>query len=140
MGKHPERVRNVIVNQTALVVERAWFHKEQVIFKFQGVDSIGQAEPLVGADVCVPMAERSALEEGEYYQSDLIGCEVADASGRVLGIIEDWQEYGGPPLLAIRTPTGKELLIPFAKSICKRIDLAAKRMEVELPEGLEELE
>lgn len=128
------------MNQTALVVESVWFHKDQVIFKFQGVDSIGQAEPLVGADVCVPMGERSALPEGEYYQSDLIGCEVVDASGRVLGVIEDWREYGGPPLLVIRTPEGKELLIPFAKSICKRVDLAAKRMEVDLPEGLEELE
>ena len=128
------------MNQTALVVESVWFHKDQVIFKFQGVDSIGKAEPLVGADVCVPMAERSALAEGEYYQTDLIGCEVVDAGGRVLGVIEEWREYGGPLLLAIRTPEGKELLIPFAKSICKRVDLAAKRMEVDLPEGLEELE
>ena len=128
------------MNQAAFVVESAWHHKDQVIFKFQGVDSIGQAEALVGADVCVPMAERAALAEGEYYQSDLIGCAVVDASGRLLGVIEDWQEYGGPPLLAIRTPAGKELLIPFAKSICKRIDVDARRMEVELPEGLEELE
>ena len=140
LSSHPDRARHVFVNQGALVVESVWFHKDQVIFKFQGVDSISQAEPLVGADVCVPPSERSALPEGEYYQSDLIGCEVVDASGRALGVIEDWQEYGGPALLAIRTPAGGELLIPFAKSICRTIDLAARRIVVDLPEGLEELQ
>ena len=127
------------MNETTLEVESVWFHKDHVIFKFQGVDSISQAEALVGADVCVPAGERLALPDGEYYQSDLIGFEVVDA-GRLVGKVEGWQEYGGPPLLEIRTPEGKELLIPFAESICRNIDLDARRIDVTLPEGLEELE
>ena len=133
-------MRSVIVNQTPLDVESAWFHKDHVIFKFRGVDSISQAEALVGADVCVPAGERLVLPEGEYYQSDLIGCEIVDSAGKIRGRVEGWQEYGGPPLLEVRTPEGKELLIPFAKSICTNINLAAKRIEVTLPEGLEDLE
>ena len=133
-------MRSVIVNQAALDVESAWFHKDHIIFKFRGVDSISQAEALVGADVCVPAGERLTLPEGEYYQSDLIGCEIVDAGGKLLGNVEGWQEYGGPPLLEVRTPEGKELLIPFAKSICKSIDLGEKRIAVDLPEGLQELE
>jgi 16S rRNA processing protein RimM len=111
-----------------------------LVFQFAGVDSISAAEPLEGAEVTIPFEERAPLEEGEYYQSDLIGCAVIDAkTGRNLGEIEDWQEYGGPLLLVVKTPEHKELLIPFAKSICREIDLASRRVIADLPEGLADL-
>ena len=114
-------------------------HGEHVIFKFQGVNTISDAEKLAGADVSIPLDERPAAPEGEYYRSDLIGCEVYDAGARLLGTIADWQETGGTPLVEVRTPDGKELLIPFAGSIFTRIDLGTRRIEVQLPEGLADL-
>jgi len=120
-------------------VERTWVHGEHVIFKFKGVDTISEAERLAGADVSIAMEQRPAAPEGEYYRSDLLGCEVFDADGRLLGRIEDWQETGGTPLVQVRTAAGKELLIPFAKSIFTRIDTERKRIEVSLPEGLADL-
>ncbi len=128
------------MNGTALEVERVWRHGDKLIFKFAGVDSISDAEKLEDADVCIPLEERAVLPEGEYYQSDLVGCEVTDRlTGRSFGIVEDWKEYGGPPLLEVKAADGKVIMIPFAKSIFQHIDLAAKRVLVELPEGLDEL-
>jgi 16S rRNA processing protein RimM len=116
-------------------VEHAWMHGDHLILKFKGVDSISDAEKLAGADVAIPFEQRAALAEQEYYQSDLIGCEVVDASGRPLGVVDDFQETGGTPLLRV----GEDLLIPFAKSICTKIDLERKQITVNLPEGLLDL-
>lgn len=114
-------------------------HGTHVIFKFQGIDSISDAERLAGADVQIPLEERPAPPEGEYYRSDLIGCEVFDQTARLLGTVADWQETGATPLVEVRTPEGRELLIPFAASIFVRIDVASQRIDVSLPEGLADL-
>jgi 16S rRNA processing protein RimM len=76
------------------------------------------------------------LEPGEYFQSDLLGCEVVDnCSGASLGRVTGWEDAGGSGLLILE---GGEL-IPFARSICVDIDPARKRIAVELPQGLKEL-
>jgi len=120
-------------------VEHFWIHGDRVIFKFKGVDTITDAERLAGADVQVPLEQRPATPSGEYYQSDLVGCEVVDQSGRRLGTVQDFQETGGVPLLEIRTQDGREMLIPFAKALLINIDLERKRIDVNLPAGLDEL-
>ena len=132
-------VKHVIVNNAPMEVERTWTHGDRVIFKFKGVDTISDAERLAGADVSIPLEQRPAAPEGEYYQSDLIGCQVVDQSGGVLGAVTGFQETGGAPVLEIRSQDGKELLIPFAKSMLLRVDLDHKRIDVSLPEGLADL-
>ena len=132
-------VKHVIVNDAPMEVERTWTHGDRVIFKFKGVDTISDAQRLAGADVSIPLEQRPEAPEGEYYQSDLIGCQVVDQSGRMLGVVSDFQETGGAPLLEIRTQDGKELLIPFAKSMLVGVDLVRKRIEVNLPDGLADL-
>jgi len=117
-------------------VERTWFHNGTLIFKFQGVDTISDAELLVGMEVRIPLAERTAIEPGEFFQSDLVGCEVVDRkSGERVGRVEAWQDGGGSGLLVVEGG----LLIPFARSMCVEIDVEARRIMVELPEGLREL-
>jgi 16S rRNA processing protein RimM len=131
--QHPE----VIVNQIPLIVEGTWRQKDRIVFKFRGIDSIEEAEKFVGADVCIRPEQRTPLPEGEYYQSDLIGCEVIDrATDKSVGKVEVWHEYGAAPLLEVRDANGKEILIPFAKAICVKVDVGAKRIEADLPEGL----
>jgi 16S rRNA processing protein RimM len=116
-------------------VESAWFHDGTLILKFRGVDSISDAERLCGCEVRVPIAERARLEEGEFFESDLIGCEVVERpTGQSLGRVSAWQDAGGAGLLVVG-----DLLIPFAREICVEIDPAARRIAVQLPEGLKDL-
>ncbi|MBZ5724077.1 MAG: ribosome maturation factor RimM [Acidobacteriia bacterium] len=116
-------------------VESVWFHDATLIFKFRWVDTITDAERLAGAEVRVPASQRAPLDAGEFFQSDLIGCEVVDRrTGESLGQVSAWQEGGGAGLLVVG-----DLLIPFARAICVEIDPARKRIAVELPEGLKDL-
>jgi 16S rRNA processing protein RimM len=138
LSDNPERVGRVFVNHVEYEVENAWRHGGYVVFKFRGVDSMTAAEALEGADVAIPREERAALPEGEYYQTDLVGFAVVTRLGEAIGTVQGWREYGGPPLLEVDAG-GKELLIPFAKSICVEIDLAGRRIIVDLPEGLLDL-
>jgi 16S rRNA processing protein RimM len=117
-------------------VESTWFHNGTLIFKFRGVDTISDAETLAGAEVRVPMSERAPLEPGEFFQSDLVGCEVVDRrTGESLGRVTGWEDSGGPGLLVV----AGGLLIPFVRAICVEIQPEAKRIAVELPEGLKDL-
>jgi 16S rRNA processing protein RimM len=122
----------------AVEVTAVWRHKDDWVVKFAGVDSIDAADVFRGADLWVPVSERAALPDGEYFQSDLMGCQVVDGgSGRVIGIVEGWQQFGGPPLIEV-TFEGKEVLLPFVASEC-RIDLGARVIRMNLAEGLLDL-
>jgi 16S rRNA processing protein RimM len=139
LSSQPERVSSVFVNQTPMQVERTWMHGDELIIKFRGVDTISDAEKLAGAEVAIPFEQRAALTDDEVYLDDLIGCEIVDTTDRSLGTVTDLQETGGAPLLTVKTHAGNDLLIPFAKSICITIDPAKKRIVVDLPDGLLDL-
>jgi 16S rRNA processing protein RimM len=142
LSSRPERFARLkdvrlVGDGSAYQVEEVWEHAGALVFKFLGVDSISDAEKLRGAEVQVPQAERVALEPGEYFHSDLIGCEVRDrVSGRVIGRVTNFEEYGGPPLIEI----DGGMLIPFVKAICVDIRPQEKLIQVDLPDGLEELD
>jgi 16S rRNA processing protein RimM len=107
-----------------------------MLLKFRGIDSIEDAEPWRGAEVRIPRSERVQLDAGEFFLSDLTGCEVVErGTGQSLGVVTGWNDGGPSGLLEV----GPDLLIPFARSICVGIDVAARRIEVELPDGLTDL-
>ena len=134
-----------------------WLHKGGIVLHFAGVDSISAAEALIGMAVAIPQAERAALGEDEAYIGDLIGCTLVDAARPepvVVGEIVDVDTTAGPaPLLVVRGGSAgqrvsksagqrgdaSEILIPFAKSYLRKLDVEAKRVEMALPEGLVEL-
>lgn len=133
------RLRMANGNDEAVTIEAAWSHKGDWVLKFAGVDSIDSARRLRGADVWVPKAERGSLPEGQYFQSDLVGCRVLEErSGRELGLVVGLEQYGGPPLLEVKGEEG-EVLIPFVPEICVSVDLPCRSISVDLPEGLLEL-
>jgi 16S rRNA processing protein RimM len=141
LSSKPERyqdLRDVYLfgEGTRYQVESAWFHNGTLILKFQGVDTISDAEKLSGAEVRIPESQRTPLEPGEFFQTDLIGCDVIERqTGASLGRVADWQDSGGSGLLVVEGG----LMIPFARSICVEIDPAARRIVVVLPEGLKDL-
>jgi len=117
-------------------VESAWFHDNRLVLKFRGVDTMSAAEELVGFEVRVPRAQRVQLASDEYFESDLIGCEVVERDGgAALGRVVRFSDGGSAGVLELENG----LLIPFARAICVSIDPALKRIEVDLPVGLKEL-
>jgi 16S rRNA processing protein RimM len=119
-----------------------WQHKGGIVLHFAGVDSISAAETLKGLIVAIPLSERGALGEDEVYIGDLIGCALIDVVGAnpvTVGEIESVDQTAGPVALLVVRGAAGEVLIPFAKSFLRKIDLKAKRVEMALPEGLVEL-
>lgn len=142
-------------------VKSCWLsqnHRGQVVFHFEGVNSISEAEKLRGFEVLLPFEQRVTLSAGQYFVSDLIGCSVFETPIRptiltsspcslgeapaLLGTVRDVQfpgeEMAGTPILEVDTLKG-ELLIPLAEDICTKIDPSARRIDVVLPEGLRDL-
>ncbi len=117
-------------------VETTWFHNGTLIFKFRGIDTISDAQLLTGSEVRVPISERTTLDPGEYFQSELIGCEVFDRpTGERIGRVTDWEDAGGAGILVV----DGHLMIPFVRAICVEIEPAARRIAVELPPGLKDI-
>jgi 16S rRNA processing protein RimM len=120
----------------------------RVVLQFAGIDTISDAESIAGQDVVVPREERLRLDDDSVYVSEMIGCTVYDGALPV-GVVEEVQfamtADGGrrlddaAPLLAVRSPEGDEILIPFAKAFLVAVDTGAKRVEMTLPEGLIEV-
>ncbi len=119
-----------------LKIEELWPHKGHLVLKFEGIDSISEAETLLRCELQVPQAERAELEAGWTYISDLTGCRVFDGEheiGKIAGV-----EFGAgeAPLLIVRGPAKLPYEIPFAQAYLTSVDLAAKEVRMRLPEGM----
>jgi 16S rRNA processing protein RimM len=144
-----------------VAIKACWLsqnHPGQAVFHFGGCSSISDAEKFRGQDVFLPIEQRVRLPAGQYFISDLIGCSVFELAREpsgvasspcsmatapaLLGAVTDVQFTGegvsGTPLLVVDSREG-ELLIPLAEDICTRVDTAARRIDVLLPDGLREL-
>ena len=121
-----------------LVVVDCWPHKGLVILKFSGVESISEAETLVGCEIQVPRTERLPLPAGEVYVNDLVGCAVFDRGAEVGRIAEVQFGSGDAPLLVVKAGV-KEYLLPFAEAYLVKVDLEGRRLDMDLPEGMLEL-
>ena len=126
-----------------LQIEDAWPHKDWFVLKFGGVDSMSDAEPLVGSELQVPLNERAKLEPGAAYVSDLVGCAVFDCRrddrGREIGVVKDVRFGAGEAPLLVVGAGKTEYEIPYAQEFLKQVDLEHKRIEMNLPEGLLEV-
>lgn len=121
-----------------LKIERAWLHKGRVVLKFAGYDTINQAEGLRDVRLVVTRSQLVKLPAHSYYDFDLVDCEVVTREGERLGRVAKVHRHGAAPLLAVQDQ-GREYLIPLALDICTEIDIARKRIVVDLPEGLLEI-
>lgn len=124
-------------------LENFWFLRSRIVMKFQGIDSINEAESLRGFEIAIPAAERVPLEAGSVYISDLIGCRVYDLNRQAaeVGEIADVDRgSSSTELLVIRrrgtSRSANEVLIPFVREYLVRIDAANRRVDMRLPDGL----
>jgi 16S rRNA processing protein RimM len=121
-----------------LEVESLWPHKGYLVLKFVGIDTMNDAETLLRRELQVPLSQRAKLDDGWTYVSDLTGCTVFDGE-REAGIVEDVGFGAGEaPLLIVKSGAVRHE-IPYAEAYIKSVDLAHKKIALELPQGILEL-
>lgn len=108
------------------------------VIKFRGMDSISEAEKYIGAEVQIAAAELTPPKQGWFYTFQLRGCQVFAESGDCIGTITDVLDSGGTEILKVESGN-EETLIPFTQSYLKKIDLDQRRIDVDLPDDLRDL-
>ena len=121
-----------------LVIKESRLQGARPVVQFEGCNRIEDVERLSGLELRVPEESLRPLGQGTYYHHQLIGCVVETAAGERIGEVARVDGGAAGSLLAIDGPNG-EILIPLAVDICTNVDVAAKRITVQPPEGLLEL-
>jgi 16S rRNA processing protein RimM len=114
-------------------------HSGRMILAFEGIGDVDAARELAGGVLCVP-TERLPERPPDYYRSDEVrGWRCEDPAGRLLGTVELLEETPAGPQLTLRTPAGREVLVPFVHPLVVSIDAPAQRIVLDLPDGLMDL-
>ncbi len=106
--------------------------------KLEGVNSRDEAVNIAGNELYLPLTDLPKLPDDEYYLHDLVGMTVEDATAGDLGKVDRVLDYARNPLIQV-VKGGDEILIPILKPFLVKVDKAAKRIHVDLPEGLIEV-
>jgi 16S rRNA processing protein RimM len=121
-----------------LIVTNVRFQHDRPVLTLAGVDTMNDAEALAGCELRVPVDTLAALPPDMFYRHDLIGCRVETREGDAVGVVTEVEGTLQDSRLVVRGERG-DVLIPLASAICTRIDVAAKRIVVEPPDGLLDL-
>ena len=119
-------------------LEHIVIQQNKALVKFEDIDTIEQAEPLVKAELYLPLTSLPALSDDQYYYHEIVGFQVIDQQLGNLGTIKDVYSTAGQDLIAMDYQ-GKEALIPINDNIVVRVDKAQSTVHVDLPEGLLEV-
>jgi 16S rRNA processing protein RimM len=125
--------RNGAVQCLTLTTVR--FHRDRPVIGIAGVDTMSEAEALAGRELRVPVDRLAPLPGGTFYRHDLIGCRVETRAGELVGTVEQVEGTLNGSRLVVAAPRG-EVLIPLVADICIDIDVAAKRIVIDPPDGL----
>lgn len=118
-----------------LTVAEGYEQGDRWVVGFEGVTTVEEAEVLRGRELRIPEAARMNLAPDEYYLYDLVGCEVTTTQGDEVGRVKAVYTGAGGALLGVDRD-GEEVLVPLVKAMCREIDVRARRIVVDLPEGL----
>lgn len=111
--------------------------KGGVVARLEGVTNRDDAEALKGVELYVERTRLPEPDEGEWYQSDLVGLVAMDAGGSAIGTVVAVQNFGAGDLLEIRPATGgQSVLVPFTEEVVPNIDAEGGWLLVHPPEGL----
>ena len=122
-----------------LVLAGARPHGRRWLLRFEGVGNPEDARALAGGELFVPGAEAFPAPEGFYYSHQVEGWRCEDPAGKALGAVAGLDQTPAGPTLTVRTPDGREVLVPFVASIVRAIHPEAGRIVLDPPEGLFEL-
>jgi 16S rRNA processing protein RimM len=108
-------------------------HSGSLVAELAGVTTRDAAGALRGASIGVPHESLPALADDEYYQADLVGMAVVNRGGDVLGTVVDFVDSGAHPIVRVAPAQGGERLIPWVEQYIDRVDVAARRIDVDWP-------
>ena len=121
----------------ALTVSAVRFHKQHALIKFKEINTVNEAEEIKGFDIFVPKSgAEKYLEDDEYLVSDLIGLDVLDTDGALIGSVVDFAQNFGNDLLSVRDGNGKNHFVPFVKELVPSVNLKTGTIVVNDIEGL----
>ncbi len=121
-----------------LTVEDVRFHRGRPILVLAGVDTMDAAEALAGTELRVDADSLQPLPPGSFYHHDLIGCAVETTDGRRVGDVAAVEGESAGSRLVVKSG-GAEILIPLVEGICVSVDIAGRKIVVEPPDGLLDL-
>lgn len=119
-----------------LEIEEVKYHKNMVLLKFKGIDTVEQAETLRNAYLEIDRKDAIPLEEGTYFIADLLESEVYSDTGDKLGILDDIYNTGSNDIYVVKNELGKTILLPGIPDVIKEVDIENKKIIVHLLKGL----
>ena len=128
-----------VVNNKELIpyeIETVRYHKNMVILKLKGINSMKEAEKLKGLYIKIDRKYAKKLPKGTYFIADLIGLEVYDENSNLLGSIDDIYNTGANDIYLVKNNLGKQILLPGIPQVIKKVDLENKKIVVHLLNGL----
>ncbi len=117
-------------------IESIKYHKNFVLIKFKGINTVEQAEILRNSYLEVDREQAIPLNEGEYFIADLIGLEVYSDEGKLIGKVDDIYNTGANDIYVVKDDLGKQTLLPGIKDVIKNVDLEKGQIIVHLIPGL----
>ena len=119
-----------------LEIEEVKYHKDMVLIKFKGIETVEQAETLRNCYLEIDREDAVPLEEGTYYIVDLLESDVYSDEGELLGKLEDIYNTGSKDIYVVKNELGKTVLLPGIPEVIKEVNLEEKKITVHLLKGL----
>ena len=117
-------------------IEEVKYHKNMILLKLKGINNIEEANILRQSYLLKDREKEEPLKEGTYYIVDLLGLEVYDDNGNLLGTLEDIFNTGSNDIYVVKNELGKQILLPAISEVIKEIDIKNKKIIVHLIKGL----
>lgn len=138
------RAKRIALGRDVGDSEARWYEVEraapgrgrEVRVELVGVETREAAQALAGLFAMVEMAALEPLAPGEHYWFEWIGCTVFASDGQTLGSVRELWDAGAHDVLVVEDQTGRELLLPVAQALLREVDVAARRIVIEVPAGL----
>lgn len=118
-----------------LTVERFRLSGQIAFVKLEGIDNPESAKEFKGFEIHT-IKDRNDLEVGYYFYEDLVGCAIIDQNKNELGKVSKVEEFPAQITLRVKRSNGKDFFIPFVKQFIKKVDIDAKKIHIEVIEGM----
>jgi len=130
-------------NRKPIQVKNGKRSGKNVVAQLAGIDSREMAENVIGQQIAVQRSDLPALDDEEYYWTDLVGCDVSTVQGTVIGPVERLFETGANDVMVVtdrRKDQGKDqsadqnsdILIPWIRpSVIVSVDLPGRHIVVD---------